>query len=69
MNTLSPFWRKVHAIVEQASDIWPAGPQRDALAALSQDIQAIEIYVGNIADGENAANVAGRVITKFLYPV
>ena len=67
MSTLSPFWQKVHAIVEQAADIWPPGPQRDELAALGQDIQAIEIYAGNIADGETAANVAGRIITKFLY--
>ena len=69
MNTLSPFWRRVYAIIEQAADIWPAGLQRDALAALSQDIQAIEIFAGNIAEGETAANVAGRVITKFLYQV
>jgi hypothetical protein len=67
MNTLSPFWRRVYAIIEQAADIWPAGAQRDALSQLSQDIQAIEIYAGNIADGETAATVAGRIITKLLY--
>lgn len=68
-DTLSPFWARVCAIIKQAVGIWPAGPQRDALAALSQDIQAIEIYAGNIAEGETAANVAGRIITKFLYQV
>ena len=66
-DTLSPFWARVCTIIKQAVGIWPAGAQRDALAALSQDIQAIEIYAGNIADGETAANVAGRIITKFLY--
>jgi hypothetical protein len=66
-DTFSPFWARVCTIIKQAVGIWPAGAQRDALAALSQDIQAIEIYAGNIADGETAANVAGRIITKFLY--
>ena len=66
-DTFSPFWARVCTIIKLAVGIWPAGAQRDALAALSQDIQAIEIYAGNIADGETAANVAGRIITKFLY--
>jgi hypothetical protein len=38
MDTVSPFWARVCAIIKQAVGIWPAGPQRDALAALSQDI-------------------------------
>ena len=66
-DTFSPFWARVCTIIKLAVGIWPAGAQRDALAALSQDIHAIEIYAGNIADGETAANVAGRIITKFLY--
>jgi len=66
-DTFSPFWARVCTNIKLAVGIWPAGAQRDALAALSQDIHAIEIYAGNIADGETAANVAGRIITKFLY--
>ena len=69
MDSVSPFRARVCAIIKQAVGIWPAGAQRDALSELSQDLQAIEIYAGDIAPGETAANVAGRVITEFLYQV
>jgi hypothetical protein len=68
-TTLSPFWAQVRSIVEQAALIRSKGSEREALYELSQDPEAIAIYAGEIGPGQTAVNVAGRVITKFLFNV
>ena len=43
------------------------GLEREALYELSQDPEAIAIYAGEIDPCQTPVNVAGRVITKFLF--
>jgi hypothetical protein len=58
---------QVRSIFEQAALIWSKGSEREALYELSQDPEAIAIYASEIGPGQTAVNVAGRVITKFLF--